>query len=135
MKNIVWFIILIFVLYMMLIFIKPTIANKIAEIIGIKTFNEKVIEIKNKMDYASTKIPTKDDLESAYSWAKEKVEDIKEGINDLRDTADDIKWKYDDAKEFIDETWEKIDNVKDSLNDLENLWENISNSVNKEVMK
>ena len=135
MKNIIWFIILIFVIYIILIFIKPTIADKIASIIGIQKFNEQVIEIKNKMDYASTKIPTKEDLESAYSWAKDKVGDIKESIDWLRDNADDIKDKYDDAKEFIDETWEKIDKVKDSLNDLESLWEDISNIVNKEAME
>ena len=135
MKNIIWFIVLIFIIYIILIFIKPTIADKIAGLIGIKKFNEQVLEIKNKMDYVSTKIPTKEDIENAYSWAKDKVKDIKEGIDDLRDTADDIKDKYDDAKEFIDETWEKINKVKESLDNLEGLWENISNIVNKETIE
>ncbi len=135
MKNILWFIVLILVIYIMLIFIKPSIANNIAEIIWIKSFNEKVLDIKEKMDYFSTKIPTKEELDEAYSWAKNKIEDVKENIDNIRESADKLEDKYNEAKDFIDETWDKIDKVKENLNDLEKIWDDISNAVNKQVME
>ena len=134
-KNIFWFILLIFIVYIMIIFIKPSISDKIWEIIWIQVFNEKVLEIKEKMDYFSTKIPTKEELTDAYSWAKDKIGDVKENIDKVRESADKLEDKYNEAKDFIDETWDKIDKVKESLNDIEQIGEDISNIVNKEVME
>lgn len=130
MKKILWVIIFIVLLYIVLIFFKPLIAEQIAKQIWIEKFNEFIINSKDKLDYVSTKIPTKDDLEKAYSWAQDTISDIKENIEDIRWTANDIEEKYNDAKDFINETWEKIENAKEALNDLKKVWDSITNLVN-----
>ena len=134
-KKIIWFLVILAIIYIALIFIKPVIADSIAKNIWLLNFNEKIRTIKKWVDIFSTKIPTKDEIVEAYSGAKNKVEEIKWNINNIRETADDLGKKYDEAKDFIDETWEKINNVKDSLNDLENLWKSVENIVNKEAIK
>lgn len=123
MKKIIWLIVLIIVIYIVLIFIKPVIANKIAVSLWIESFNEKVLEIKEKLDDASTKVPTKDELTEAYSGAKDKISDLKDNIDDIRKAAKDLENKYTQAKEFIDETWKKLEQTKKTINDLkEVIW-------------
>jgi len=134
-KNIFWLAIIIFILYIVLIFIKPALADNIAQKLWISDFNEKIRTIKKWIDILWTKVPTKEELQKAYSWAKEKVEKIKSNIDNIRDTAGNLKDKYEKTKEFIDKTWDKINKVKDSLDDLQKVWEDISNVVNKEVIK
>jgi len=129
MKKIIWFIILVFIIYIVLIFIKPTIANKIATNLGIKNFNEKVLEIKKKLDYISTKVPTKEELTWAYSWAKNKISKIKDKIDNIRNTAEDLENKYENAKEFINETWKKIEKAKETLNNLQEIWSDLQNFI------
>jgi len=123
MKKFFYIIIIIIVTYTVLIFIKPVIANQIADILWIRSFNENVIEIKKKIDYVSTKIPSKDEINSAYSWAKDKISDFKENIDTVREKAEWLKDIYGNAKDFIDTTGEKIESVRDSIdwfNKLEN---------------
>ena len=129
-KKIFWFIILIFVLYIILIFVKPAFADQIADLLWIKSFNEKIRIIKNWIDVLSTKIPSEEEITDWINTTKEKIEDVKDTINDIRETTKDLKEKYEETKEFIDETKEKIDTVKDKLNDLEEIWEGITNLVN-----
>ena len=130
-KNIIWMIIISFIIYIVLIFVQPAIADNIAEKLWIKSFNEKIRIIKTWVDIASTKIPTKEELENAYSWAKNKVNEIKWNIDNIREQAVELWKKYEKAKDFIDDTSKKINNVKNSLNDLQKIWEDISNVVNK----
>jgi peptidoglycan hydrolase CwlO-like protein len=130
MKKIIWFIVIIFIVYITLIFIKPVIANKIAETLWIKVFNEKVIEIKEKLDYISTKIPSKEEIEKAYSGAKEKIADIKSNIDDIRETANDIENKYGEVKDFVNKAWEKLKETKETLNNLQGISNDIGNLIN-----
>jgi len=134
-KNIFLILFILFIVYIVLIFAKPAFADKVAKILGISNFNEKIRIIKWGVDYVSTKVPTKKEIEKAYSWAKNKIEEIKWNIDDIRNTASDIWDKYDQAKDFVNETGDKIEKVKNSLNDLQKVWEDISNVVNKEAIK
>lgn len=134
-KNLFWLIIAVFIVYLMLIFFKPDIASQIAKSLKIEKFNEQVLMFKDKLDYVSTKMPSKEEIETAYSWAKDKIWDIKDWIDTVRETAWDIEETYNETKDFINETWEKIDKVKETLNDIEKVWETISDVVNKDVMK
>ncbi len=122
MKKIIWLIVLLFMLYIVMIFMKPTITNEIAKKLWLENFNKNVVDIKNKLDYISTKVPTKQEIEKAYSWAKTKISDIKENIDNVRKTAKQIEEKYDEAKQFIDKTWEKIEKVKQTVNDIQKIW-------------
>ena len=130
MKKIIWLIILVLIIYIVLIFIKPVIADKIAKTLWIEGINEKVLEIKNKLDYVSTKIPSKEELENAYSWAKDKISEIKNNIENIRETANNLEDKYNQTKDFIDETWKKIEKVTEALGDLQKIWNSIGNSIN-----
>jgi hypothetical protein len=50
MKKIIWLIILVFILYILLIFKAPALANEIEKLLNIKGFNQKIINIKKKLD-------------------------------------------------------------------------------------
>jgi peptidoglycan hydrolase CwlO-like protein len=119
MKKIIWFIVLGIVSYIVLIFFNPSIANKIATSLWIESFNEKVIEAKKTLDYISTKVPTKNELEKAYSWAKDTISNLKENIDDIRNTAKELEDKYTNAKKFIDETWKQIEQVKQTIGSIQ----------------
>jgi len=134
-KKIFWLIVLLFIIYVILIFVKPAFADQIADVLWIKSFNEKVRIIKKWLDVFSTKIPDKEELEETYSWAKEKIENLKENIDNIRKSAKDIEKKYEETKEFINETTEKIDKVKESLDDLQKVWNSISDIVNTWAIK
>jgi len=130
MKKIIWLIILVFIIYIVLIFIKPVIADKIAKTLWIEGINEKILEIKNKLDYVSTKIPSKEELEEAYFWAKDKISEIKDNIENIRETANNLEDKYNKTIDFIDETWKKIEKVTEALGDLQEVWNSIKNTIN-----
>jgi len=117
-KKIVWLIVIIFITYIVLIFVKPNIANKIADIIWTRDFNQSVLDIKSKLDDASTNIPSKEDIEKAYSWAKDTISDIKWSIEDLRQKADELEDTYDKAKDFIDDTSVKLKDAKDIIDNI-----------------
>ena len=93
-KKIIWFIVIILIVYIVLIFVKPAIANNIAEKIGISAFNEQIRTIKDWIDIFSTKIPTKEEIIETYSWAKDSILDLKDNIDDIRETADGLWEKY-----------------------------------------
>lgn len=134
-KNLLWFILLIVIIYIMLVFIKPQIADTIAWTLWIKNINESITNFKEKLDYVSTKIPTKDEVQNAYSGAKNTIWDIKDNIENIRETADDLENKYNNTKEFINETGEKIEKAKQKLNDIQKIWDDISNMVNKNAIE
>jgi peptidoglycan hydrolase CwlO-like protein len=133
MKKIIWLIILVSITYITLIFVKPVIADKIAKMLWIENINEEIIEIKDKLDYFSTKIPSKEELENAYSWAKDKISKLKDNIDDIRETANNLENKYNKAVDFIDETWKNIEKVNKVIGDLQEVWKNIENIINNWV--
>lgn len=135
MKKILLIISIIIIVYVMIIFIKPVIADKIAWVLWIQSINKIILNFKYKLDGTSTKIPSKKELEEAYSWAKDKVTEIKDNIDDIRKTADDLKWTYNETKDLINQTWEKINKVKDTLNDIQAVGDSINNVVNKDAIQ
>lgn len=118
MKKLIWLAIAIFTIYILLIFKAPTLANQIEQLIWIDWFNEKVIELKETFDYMVTKAPSKEEIEAAYSWAKEKVDEAKEKIDDLREKAWEIEDTYNKANDFIDDASEKIDKAREVVNTI-----------------
>ena len=127
MKKIIWLVILVSITYITLVFVKPVIADKIAKALWIESINEKIIDMKSTLDYFSTRIPSKEELENAYSWAKDKISQLKDNIEDIRVTANDLEDKYTNTIKFIDETWKKIEEVNQAIWDLQKVW-NSSNT-------
>ena len=130
MKKLIWLAILISIIYITLVFVKPVIADKIAKTLWIESLNEKILEMKSKLDYVSTRIPSKEELEEAYSWAKDKISEIKDNIENIRETANNLEDKYNKTKVFIDETWKTIEKVTETLGDLQEIWNSIKNTIN-----
>jgi hypothetical protein len=50
MKKILWIIILLFTIYIILIFKAPALANEIEKLLNLQNFNQKVIDLKNKLN-------------------------------------------------------------------------------------
>ena len=129
-KKLFWLIILVLILYIILIFVKPVIADNLWQIFWIKSFNKQIRTIKKWIDIFSKKLPDAEEISQTLSWAKEKISNIKEWINNIRTKAKDIEEKYEQTKEFIEDTSEKIDKLKDNIDDLQKIWKNITNLVN-----
>ncbi|MDR2411962.1 MAG: hypothetical protein LBD88_05405 [Candidatus Peribacteria bacterium] len=66
-KKILWFLVIVFVLYILLIFTYPNLADKIENKLGIKSFNEFIRNFKTTLDDICTNLPTKDEVKNAYN--------------------------------------------------------------------
>ena len=124
MKKIFWLLVIIFVLYVILIFKAPIFADNIEKLMHNSTiFNEKVRQIKKKLDKLWTKLPTKEDLQKTYSWTIETINKTKENIDNLRKKAKELEKNYDEVKQKIDEAQKTLDKV-------EKIWNNIREIIN-----
>lgn len=147
-KNILLWIVIMFVWYILLIFTSPKIAWNIANILGLNWFNEFVLKLKSGYDQTVTNLPTKEEVldtyEKVYSWAIEVKTNVKNWINTTKNTIDDIRetlsWAEDTfndikdwvnkAKDFIEtaswtlnNTVETIDNFSETYEELTSTWE------------
>jgi len=128
-KKLVWLIVLLFVVYVLLVFKAPWVASEIEKAIWIEWFGSKIIESKDKFDYAITKIPTKEELQWAYSWALDKITEAKEVVDDLRIKAWELEDTYNKASDFIDETSQKIEQAKEIVDNIkEVIWSGSTSS-------
>ena len=141
-KKIFWTILLLITLYILSIFKAPSIAQNIEDFLGIKWFNEFIINFKKTLDGSATDIPSKDEF---LSWAtdikdklinwigttKEKIDSVRYSLWEIEDTAEEIKNTYDEAKKFVQETEEKIEEVKNKASKVSDNIENIANSWTK----
>jgi len=146
-NKLFWFIIIIFVLYILMIFKMPVIADKIQTWLGFNWFNEFVIDFKNSMDSFFTRVPTKEELKEWYnstlSWAVDFKNDVVTWVNDVKDWIDSVRWTLSwavdtyndvketviDTKETIDSTVETIKDTSESLKDTAEKINSISNSI------
>ena len=124
-----WLFIAIFTFYILLVFKAPAISTEIDKLIWIKWFSEKVIIFKWTYDKAVTNIPTKEELEAAYSWAVNRVDQVKDTIDDIRETAEEVGDTYNQATDFINDAWEKLDQAKDTFDEVKDSIDGIKNIV------
>jgi hypothetical protein len=147
-KNLLLYILIFFVVYIVLIFNVPQIAWVIENTLWINWFNQFVLSFKWTYDETVTKVPTETELKDAYntvySWAiefkdnfdswieitKDKIDDFRTILSWAEDTYNDIKNWINDAKEFIEtNSWtieeikEVIDTVSETSEILTNTWE------------
>lgn len=117
----------------------PLIANWIAKIVWLESFNESVIELKKIFNDKSTNIPTSWEL---LSWAldtkntivdwvnttKEKIDWFRETMSWVEDTYNSIKDWYDDVKDFIEENEWKLDAIKWTIENIEEIRDWLTNT-------
>ena len=133
---------------MITIFLAPSFADKVGNVLWIKNFNEKIRNNWGDINRIFTNIPTTDELEKWYDdvvkKAKEFGEDVSSWINKTKETIDnirttlswaedkinDVKETYTDIKKTYEETIKTYDSVKKKLNDVEKVWDVIKNVVN-----
>ena len=124
-----WLFIAVFTFYILLVFKAPTLSIEIDKLVWIEWFSEKVVIFKWSYDKVVTKIPTKKELESVYSWAIEKVDQVKDKIDDIRETVGEVEDTYDKATEFISDAWDKLDQAKETFEEVKNTIDGIKNIV------
>jgi len=148
MKKIFLLLIIIWAWYMIAIFLAPSFADKVGNVLWIKNFNEKIRNNWGDINRIFTNIPTTNELEKWYDdaikKAKEFGEDVSSWINKTKETIDNIRttlsWAedkineaketYTDIKKTYEETIKTYDSVKKKLNDVEKIWDVIKNVVN-----
>jgi len=129
MKKIISLIIIVVVLYIVAIFKAPTLANELEKLMWLDGFNQKIIDLKERLDNFWTKVPTKDELKDYYSWAVDSIEKTKENIDNLRKKADDIQDTYESTKETINQAQEKLEDIKETVDKISEVWESITNTI------
>jgi uncharacterized coiled-coil DUF342 family protein len=146
MKKIFWLIVLLWTWYIISIFLAPTFADKIWDLLGIKSFNE---QIRNKwwdLNKISTNIPNSKELQKSYDNAIKKAWEFKNTVVDwidkTKNTIDEVRatlsWAedtIDKAVNLYDETTETVDKLKETFNDVDKMREKITDSVNTENVK
>ena len=126
-QKIFWFFVLIFIVYLLLIFKIPSVANSIEEAFWFKWFNNWVIEIKKKFDNVVTDIPTKDEISSKYtstlSWATviknnvvNTLEFTKDQINNVRETLSWSEETYNSTVNFLSWASDTIAETEEFIN-------------------
>ncbi len=146
-KKIYLWLIIIFVSYILLIFLVPSVTTIIDRLIWINWFTENVRKIKSVIDDSYENLPSKEEVvdkyNKAYSWAveikenveewieftKDKIDTAREVLSWAEDTYNKAKDTYDDAIEFIDkandkisETKEKVDKINETAKDISELF-------------
>ncbi len=129
MKKILWLLILIITVYILLVFKAPTLANDIEKLIWLNWLNQKIINIKNKLNMFWTKVPTKQDLSKYYSWTVNTIKKTKESIDELRLKADELKNKYKTAQDWINKVQNKLENIKKTVDKISNVWSTINKII------
>ena len=139
MKKIFWLIILIITWYIISIFLAPTFADKIADLLWIQTFNEQIRWNSWKINKIATDIPTAWELQDSYNNT---IKNVKDWIDKTKSTIDDVRatlsWAentYNKAKDIYNETSETVNKLKDTLNDVDKMREKITGTVNTEIVK
>lgn len=132
-KKLFFLFIIIITLYILWLFIFSEKVRNFWDSIWLKSFNDFIINLKNKSDWVvknevnviSIKSGAQDILDNASNYAK----DVKWKIDGVRKWAQDIEKTYNDVKKQVDETTktindfsEKINETKDSVNNFKNIF-------------
>lgn len=118
-KKILWSILIILVLYLVSIFIVPVQADKIGDIFWITRFNEKVRQIKEKMDNMMVALPSEDEIRKAAEDIKNNATDwankLKDSVDNVRETLNNTAEQYEELKKEAEETKKQIEEGIDAL--------------------
>lgn len=127
MKKSILTILIIFVLYILLVFVAPGLADKVGWAIWLQWFNDIVRDLKKKWDETITNYPQiKEDVENRLSEAQsgalelkntvaEGVKDTKEKIDTVRETLEDTRWSIEETVNSINNTVDKVWELSDSV--------------------
>jgi len=143
-KKLFFFIILIFTLYIVLIFISPSLSDKIEWFIWLNWINNKIRDLKLNIDETYTNLPSKEQFIETYNDAKVKVEiktmDTLSWVNDVKNTIDDVRntlsWAantYSEIKWSIDETKTQIESSVNAIKDTAETISNVTNTLNNTI--
>lgn len=125
-KKILWFILIVLICYIVFVFVSPENADNLWEKLWIKTFNEKIRSFKTTTDDIYTNLPSQEEFKDLYektlSWAEKTKNDaidwankIKDKVDDIRENLNDSKKKYEDLKDSVNKTQEQIEAWIDAI--------------------
>jgi len=145
-KKIFSFFIIFFVLYILLIFTAPKLAEGIESNFWLNWFNEFVLWFKSDLDNTSTNIPTEWEIHKKYytfvdwtvnfihrfiDWVniiKWRIDKFREDIEKKKQKVEDIKETYDNVKEIINTASWAIQKTTNTLKEINSIKENIYNT-------
>ncbi len=137
-KKLLLIIVIIITLYIVTIFMSPTLADKIENSFWFTWFNQKIRDLKSGADSTYTNIPSKEQFLETYDQAKIQAEikakealnwvnEVKWNIDEVRSTLSWAASTYNEVKTSIEttktqvETWVKaIKTTADTLNQVSN---------------
>lgn len=132
------FFIIFFVIYILIIFTTPKLAEFIGNKIWINWFNEFVLSFKSTIDNTGKDLPTESGLHKTYysfvDWSvnfihyffdwvniiKWRIDKFREDLEKKKQKVEDIKKTYDNVKEIINTASWAIQNTRNSVNEIMN---------------
>ncbi len=126
-QKIFWFFVIVLVLYVLLIFKVPTVADSIEDAFWFGWFNQAVLEFKDLFDNTVTDIPTKNEIENKYTETLSGAHDFKNNvvdtldftrdkINDVRGTLSGAEDTYNSTIKFLSGAVQTIEETEDFIN-------------------
>ncbi len=133
MKKIIWILILICILYILLVFKAPGLTTEIEKQFGFEWLTETLTWVKGKLDEASTKIPSQEELESKYnkwlSWAIDIKNTVVDGIDKTKETIDNVRVTLSWAQDTVSDTLDFVDNATQKVKDAKEAVDQVNQSV------
>ena len=127
-KDLFWYILLFFLIYILILFNSPTLANRIWWTIWLKWFNEFMLQFSSIYNDTIKKMPNKEEIQEtydkAYSWATKITNEFKTWVEATKSKVDDIRLSLSWAEN-------KINNIKNWINSIKTVLERSSDTIDK----
>ncbi len=140
-KKLLFIILIVITLYLVSIFISPTLADKIENSIWVTWFNQKIRDLKSWVDSTYTNIPSKDEfidtLNQAKNQAEIKAKDALNGVSEVKWNIDEVRstlsWAantYNEVKTSIETTKAQVENGVNTIKTTADTLNQVSNTIN-----
>jgi len=140
-KKLLFIILIICTLYIVAIFISPTLADKIESSLWFTWFNQKIRDFKSWVDSTYTNIPSKDEFLDTYDQAKIQAEikakealnwvnDVKWNIDEVRSTLSWAASTYKEVKTSIETTKTQVETWVNAIKTTADTLNQVSNTIN-----
>lgn len=140
-KKLLLIILIIVTLYIVSIFVSPTLADKIESSFGFTWFNQKIRDLKSWVDSTYTNIPSKDEFLETYDQAKIQAEikakdalnwvsEVKWNIDEVRSTLSWAASTYKEVKTSIETTKAQVETWVNAIKTTADTLNQVSNTLN-----
>lgn len=140
-KKLLLLLIILFTVYLILVFVSPTLADKIELFIWKQWLNEKIRSLKWNVDETYTNIPSKDEFIDTINQAKIQAEikakdalnwvnEVKWNIDEVRSTLSWAANTYNEVKTSIETTKAQVETWVNAIKTTADTLNQVSNTIN-----